>query len=82
MSWLYYVGGVLLAVLGIIGYVFYRGYNKIRPVPIKNIIHPPLSHAVLGHPDKMFHPLKHELRSDICESTRLPLYQVSSNHFL
>ena len=37
---------------------------------------PPLSHPLLGHPDRMLHPLKHEMRLEIAEAARAPLHQV------
>jgi hypothetical protein len=37
---------------------------------------PPLSHPLLGHPDKMIHPLKHELRLAVCDAARTPVHQV------
>lgn len=39
---------------------------------------PPLTHPLLGHPDKMLHPLKHELRLEACEaaSEKTPLHQL------
>jgi len=79
--WLYIIGGVLLVVLAAVAYVFYKGYNKVKPKPIQGIPCPPLTHSILGHPDKMLHPLKHELRLEVTESARAPVHQlVLMNH--
>ena len=74
--WLYIIGGILLVIVLIILYLMYRGYNKIKPKPILGIPCPPLSHQMLGHPDKMMHPLKHELRLEVTEQARSPVHQV------
>ncbi|RYY86807.1 hypothetical protein EON63_05165 [archaeon] len=31
---------------------------------------------MLGHPDKMLHPFKHELRLEVCDSIEAPVHQV------
>lgn len=74
--WLYIVGGILLVMVIIVLYLVYRGYNKIKPKPIVGIPCPPLTHQMLGHPDKMMHPLKHELRLEVTEYARSPVHQV------
>lgn len=35
---------------------------------------------MLGHPDKMLHPLKHEFRLEVCESTKAAFHQVIQFH--
>jgi len=77
MSWLYIIIGLVVIILGVIGIVLYRGYNRIKPQPIPGIPCPPFTHAVLGHPDKIMHPFKHEFRLDLCDVTEtLPAYQL------
>lgn len=76
MSWLYYIVGALVVVVGLVAFVLYRGYNKVKPKPIAGIPYPPFTHAVLGHPDKVLHPAKHELRLQVTESTKAPLHQL------
>lgn len=46
------------------------------------IPYPVFSHKVLGHPDRMLHPLKHELRLETCDDIRGPIHQVSAEHLL
>mmetsp|Transcript_1578 Transcript_1578/g.3255 ORF Transcript_1578/g.3255 Transcript_1578/m.3255 type:complete len:571 (-) Transcript_1578:2345-4057(-) len=74
--WFYVIVGVVVVALAAVAYVFYRGYNKIKPKPIAGIPCPPLTHPILGHPDKMLHPLKHVLRLEVCESARSPVHQL------
>lgn len=80
-AWWHWVLFILLALLCFVGYVLYRGYNRMKPKPIEGIPIPPLSHPVLGHPDKMLHPLKHEMRWEVCEAARASVHQlVMMNH--
>ena len=65
-----------MIVIALIAYVVYRGYSKVKPKPIVGIPCPPFTHAILGHPDKMMHPLKHELRLEVTEAARSPVHQV------
>lgn len=37
---------------------------------------PALSHGILGHPEKMLHPLKHELRLELCDTLKDAVHQV------
>lgn len=37
---------------------------------------PPLTHPLLGHPDKLVSPYKHELRLGVCEAARGPFHQL------
>eukprot|EP01031_Cornospumella_fuschlensis_P022538 gene22538-27507_t len=76
MHWIYYLLAAVVIIAGFVIFLMYRGYNKIRPKPIKGIPHPPFTHAILGHPDKMLHPLKHELRLEVCDSSRAPVHQL------
>ncbi len=46
---------------------------------ISGIPCPPLSHPVLGHHDMILHPLKHELRAQVGDSTRSPIFQVGNS---
>lgn len=81
MSWWYVFGFVALAIVVVCLYVLYRGYSKIKPKPIYGIPCPPFTHAVLGHPDKILHPMKHELRLQVTESTESGIHQlVMMNH--
>ena len=34
MSWMYYVLGALVVVVGVVLYLFYKGYNKVKPKPL------------------------------------------------
>lgn len=74
--WLYIIAGVLIVVVIILLVVFYKGYTKIKPDPLKGIPCPPLSHSIFGHPERMLHPLKHELRLEVTEQARGPLHQL------
>jgi hypothetical protein len=47
MSWFYVIVGVLVVVLAVVAYVFYRGYNKVKPKPIAGESDCTLSHPVL-----------------------------------
>ena len=75
-SWLYYILAVVVAAVAGVWYMLRRGINRIKPDPIKDIPTPPLTHALLGHPDKMLHPLKHELRLEVRNAARTPVHQV------
>jgi cytochrome P450 len=73
----YWVLGIILVVALIAAYVIYRGYLKVKPKPLEGIPAPPLSHAILGHPDKMLHPLRHDLRLGVCDSAgKSPVHQL------
>ena len=61
---------------GIIAYVLYVGYQKIKPKPQTDIPCPPFSHPMLGHPDRMLSPLKHELRLEVCDAARAMFHQL------
>lgn len=74
--WLYIIGGVLIVVIIVVAFIFYKGYAKLKPDPLKGIPCPPLTHSIFGHPEKMLHPLKHELRLEVTESARGPLHQL------
>ena len=76
-SWLYYILAVVVAAVVGVWYMLRRGINRIKPDPIKDIPTPPLTHALLGHPDKMLHPLKHELRLEVRNAARTPVHQVA-----
>lgn len=76
IMWVYIIISISVVVIGIIVYVFYRGYSKVKPKPIIGIPCPPFTHSILGHPDKMMHPLKHELRLEVTEAARSPVHQV------
>lgn len=72
---------VIFIGLAFAAYVMYRGYARIKPKPLENVPIPPLTHPVLGHPDKMLHPLKHELRLEVCDAARACIHQlVVMNH--
>ena len=76
IMWVYIIISVSVVVIGILVYIFYRGYSKVKPKPIVGIPCPPFTHSILGHPDKMMHPLKHELRLEVTEAARSPVHQV------
>lgn len=59
-----------------VGIVIYRGLQRVAPKPQAGIPCPPLSHPVLGHPDRMLSSIKHELRLEVCESTDAPFHQL------
>jgi cytochrome P450 len=76
MWWVYIIISIVVLILGFVFYVFRKGYMKIKPAPLKDIPCPPLTHQILGHPDKMLHPLKHELRLEVCEAARASFHQL------
>jgi cytochrome P450 len=76
MWWLYIAATIVVLLGGFIFYVFRKGYDKVKPAPLKDIPCPPLTHPLLGHPDKMLHPLKHELRLEVCEAARSAFHQL------
>lgn len=76
MSWIYYILGSVVSVVAIVAFLLYRGYKKVRPKPIAGIPYPPFTHSILGHPERMMHPLKHELRLEICDASTAPIHQL------
>lgn len=70
----------LLAAIGaaaIILYMYYRRVaNRIKCQPLKDIPCPPLTHPLLGHPEKMSHPMRHELRLQICNAAAGGIHQL------
>jgi cytochrome P450 len=76
LAWYYILLATIVIPLAILAYVLYRGYQKVKPKPQKNIPVPPYTHPVLGHPDRMLSPLKHELRLEVCEAARAMFHQL------
>eukprot|EP01033_Poteriospumella_lacustris_P010056 gene10056-7184_t len=76
MSWWYYLWGSVLAVVGFLAYLFYQGYKKISAKPMEGIPCPPLTHPMLGHPECMIHPMKHEMRLSMHNGARIPIHQL------
>lgn len=52
-------------------------WSELNITFLTDIPCPPLTHSMLGHPDKMLHPLKHEFRLEVCESTKAAFHQVN-----
>jgi cytochrome P450 len=77
VAWWQWVLLVIFIVLAFGAYVMYRGYQKVKPNAIDGIPIPPLTHPVLGHPEKMLHPLKHEYRLEVCEAARASCHQLA-----
>ena len=74
--WWYWVLAVI-AVLIASGFIYYRRVaDRIKAKPLKDIPCPPLSHPLLGHPDKMTHPLRHELRLQVCNAAGGGIHQL------
>ena len=81
LAWYWNILITFLLVASLVGYVLYIGFQKVKPKPQKDIPCPPYTHPVLGHPDKMLSPVKHELRLEVCESTKALFHQlVVMNH--
>jgi cytochrome P450 len=76
MWWGYWVAIlVVLAVVVAVAFVFYRGYNRVKPKPLEGFPAPPMNHP-FGHIDKMLSPIKHINRKDVCEAARCQYHQL------
>lgn len=79
MGWLWIalwvVLGIILLVVCVLGYLFYRQYKKIEAVASFDMPTIKFQNA-LGHPDGMLHPCKHLLRAQICDSIDSAYYQL------
>ena len=76
LAWYWILLASILIPGAIIAYVLYVGYQKIKPKPQTDIPCPPYSHPMLGHPDRMLSPLKHELRLEVCDAARAMFHQL------
>ena len=76
LAWYWILLASIVVPGGIIAYVLYVGYQKIKPKPQTDIPCPPFSHPMLGHPDRMLSPLKHELRLEVCDAARAMFHQL------
>ena len=74
--WLYIILALVVIIVCVAYYILRKGINRLKPDPVKDIPMPPLTHPLLGHPDKMLHPLKHELRLEVRNAARTPVHQV------
>eukprot|EP01035_Chromulina_nebulosa_P038733 gene38733-52320_t len=75
LAWWQYALIIIGLLLIGVAYVIYKGYSKIRAVPLKGIPYPPMS-SVLGHAEKMIHDLKHEFRLQVANTFDHPLHQL------
>eukprot|EP01036_Dinobryon_divergens_P044954 gene44954-60005_t len=75
MWWLWILGVVVTITLVILRYI-YRAATRIKATPVSGIPCPPLTHALLGHPEKMLHPLRHEFRLEVCDAANCGVHQL------
>lgn len=66
---------IILIIVAIAGYVFYRGYKRIKGEKLCDIPSPPLEH-ILGHPEAVIHPCKHIYRGNYCDNIGSAFHQI------